>query len=44
MNDSWRASLQSDISGRYHIRQELGGGGMSATFIAEEIALRRLGK
>ena len=41
MNDSWRASLQADVSDRYRIRQELGGGGMSATFIAEEVALGR---
>ena len=41
MNDSWRTSLQTDVSAQYHIRQELGGGGMSATFIAEETALGR---
>ncbi|HEY7393675.1 MAG TPA: serine/threonine-protein kinase, partial [Gemmatimonadaceae bacterium] len=41
MNDGWRASLQTDLSARYEFRRELGGGGMSATFIADEVALGR---
>src|SRR5438128_2653395 len=41
MTQTWRESLQSGLGTSYQIRQELGGGGMSATFIAEEVALGR---
>jgi serine/threonine-protein kinase len=41
MTSGFRDSLQSGLGTRYQIRQELGGGGMSATFIAEETALGR---
>lgn len=36
-----REALQSNLGGTYHVHEELGGGGMSATFIAEEVARRR---
>lgn len=36
-----RDALQAGLGSTYQLRQELGGGGMSATFIAEEVALGR---
>lgn len=41
MSDSWREGLEAGLGASYRIRQELGGGGMSTTFIAEEVALGR---
>ncbi len=41
MSDSWREGLEAGLGATYRIREELGGGGMSATFIAEEVALGR---
>src|SRR5437870_10175983 len=36
-----RDQLQATLSGTYTIERELGGGGMSRVFVAEETALRR---
>lgn len=41
MASTWRDALQAGLGATYSIRQELGGGGMSSTFIAEEMALGR---
>src|SRR5262245_32468884 len=41
MTTAWRETLQHGLGTAYRIRQELGGGGMSATYIAEETALGR---
>ncbi len=41
MTSGWRDTLQQGLGSQYRIRQELGGGGMSATFIVEETALGR---
>ena len=41
MTTAWRDALQHGLGTSYRIRQELGGGGMSATFIADETALGR---
>ena len=41
MTSSWRDTLQTGLGDTYRIREELGGGGMSSTFIAEEVALGR---
>jgi serine/threonine-protein kinase len=41
MTSGWRSALEQGLGASYQIRQELGGGGMSATFIAEETALGR---
>ncbi len=41
VSNDWRGRLQAGLSDRYQIRDELGGGGMSSTFVAEEVALGR---
>jgi tetratricopeptide (TPR) repeat protein/tRNA A-37 threonylcarbamoyl transferase component Bud32 len=41
MTTGWRDALQNGLGSAYRIRQELGGGGMSRTYIAEETALGR---
>ena len=41
MPDTLLAQLQSALDGAYSIERELGGGGMSRVFVAEEIKLRR---
>ena len=38
---SLQDSLQSALSGTYTLERELGGGGMSRVFVAEEAALGR---
>src|SRR6476646_5436691 len=37
----WRAQLQNALGSAYTIQRELGGGGMSRVFLAEETALGR---
>ena len=41
MSDPLREQLQSTLAGAYTIERELGGGGMSRVFVAEESALGR---
>ncbi len=41
MASKWREALQAGLGSHYQIRQELGGGGMSSTFVAEEVSLGR---
>ena len=40
-NDSLRERLEQSLSGHYRIDREIGGGGMSRVFLAEETALGR---
>ena len=40
--DSLRAKLESALSPQYSFERELGGGGMSRTYVAREHALNRL--
>jgi len=39
--DDFRARLEKSVSGQYEIERELGGGGMSRTYVATERALNR---
>ncbi len=41
MGDGIRDQLQATLSGAYSLERELGGGGMSRVFVAEEVALGR---
>ncbi len=41
LETDFRERLQTTLSGAYHIERELGGGGMSRVFVAEERALSR---
>ena len=41
MTDAVRQNLQSTLGNAYTLERELGGGGMSRVFVAEETALRR---
>jgi tetratricopeptide (TPR) repeat protein len=41
MTEHLRATLQTTLSGSYTLERELGGGGMSRVFLAEEAKLRR---
>ena len=39
--DTLRQDVQAALSGRYAIEREVGGGGMSRVFVAEETRFRR---
>ncbi|MEQ1692292.1 MAG: serine/threonine-protein kinase, partial [Gemmatimonas sp.] len=41
MSEQLREQLQATLSGTYTLERELGGGGMSRVFVAEELRLRR---
>ena len=41
MTEQLRQQLQATLSGSYTLERELGGGGMSRVFVAEELRLRR---
>jgi serine/threonine-protein kinase len=41
LETDFRERLQTTLTGAYHIERELGGGGMSRVFVAEERALSR---
>ena len=41
LREPLRAQLQATLSSSYTLERELGGGGMSRVFVAEELRLRR---